>query len=86
MFRTSILGSNEMFGGSFDGSFEIPFDHLSRLVVYLPFIGLFTYQVQDFWSINSSELGDSIGDIRWLGGGFKHFLFSPLPGEMIQFD
>ena len=25
---------------------------------------------------------------RWyiLGGGFKYFLFSPLPGEMIQFD
>ena len=22
----------------------------------------------------------------WLGGGFKHFSFSPLPGEMIQFD
>ena len=21
-----------------------------------------------------------------LGGGFKHFFFSPLPGEMIQFD
>ena len=21
-----------------------------------------------------------------LDGGFKHFLFSPLPGEMIQFD
>ena len=21
-----------------------------------------------------------------LGGGFKYFLFSPLPGEMIQFD
>ena len=21
----------------------------------------------------------------FLGGGFKHFLFSPLPGEMIQF-
>ena len=21
-----------------------------------------------------------------LGSGFKHFLFSPLPGEMIQFD
>ena len=21
-----------------------------------------------------------------LGGGLKHFLFSPLPGEMIQFD
>ncbi len=22
----------------------------------------------------------------YLGGGFKHVLFSPLPGEMIQFD
>ena len=22
----------------------------------------------------------------WLGGGFKYFLFSPVPGEMIQFD
>ena len=22
----------------------------------------------------------------FLGGGFKHFLFSPLPGEMIQLD
>ena len=22
----------------------------------------------------------------YLGGGFKDFLFSPLPGEMIQFD
>ena len=24
--------------------------------------------------------------IIFLGGGFKYFLFSPLPGEMIQFD
>ena len=24
--------------------------------------------------------------IHDLGGGFKHFLFSPLPGQMIQFD
>ena len=23
---------------------------------------------------------------QWLGGGFKHFLFPPLPGEMIQID
>ena len=23
---------------------------------------------------------------RLLGGGFKDFLFSPLPGEMIHFD
>ena len=21
-----------------------------------------------------------------LGGGFRYFLFSPLPGEMVQFD
>ena len=26
------------------------------------------------------------GAIYFLGGGFKYFLFSPLPGEMIQFD
>ena len=26
------------------------------------------------------------GMYRWLGGGFKYFLFTPLPGEMIQFD
>ncbi len=25
-------------------------------------------------------------DDSHLGGGFKHFLLSPLPGEMIQFD
>ena len=24
--------------------------------------------------------------IIWLGAGFKYLLFSPLPGEMIQFD
>ena len=24
--------------------------------------------------------------LQFLGGGFKYFLFSPLPGEMIQFD
>ena len=23
---------------------------------------------------------------QWLGVGFKHFLFLPLPGEIIQFD
>ena len=23
---------------------------------------------------------------QWLGGGFKYFIFSPLPGEIIQFD
>jgi len=27
-----------------------------------------------------------INEIRFLGGGFKHFLFPPLPGEDFQFD
>ena len=30
--------------------------------------------------------GDICYVIQYLGGGFKYFLFSPLPGEMIQFD
>ena len=33
------------------------------------------------WCKNSDENGNSC-----LVGGFKYFLFSPLPGEMIQFD
>ena len=28
----------------------------------------------------------SAGQMNLLGGGFKYFLFSTLPGEMIQFD
>ena len=32
-------------------------------------------------NIKSQLNGDT-----YLGGDFKHFLFSPLPGEMIQFD
>ena len=28
----------------------------------------------------------TIGCLHILGGGFKHFLFLPLPGEIIQFD
>ena len=35
-----------------------------------------------FWS-HSVESG---GTYHYLVGGFKYFLFSPLPGEMIQFD
>ena len=31
--------------------------------------------------------GTSMGKKHiYLGGGLKHFLFTPLPGEMIQFD
>ena len=29
---------------------------------------------------------DQKGHFVYLGGGFKYFLFLPLPGEMIQFD
>ena len=29
---------------------------------------------------------DKLDDNQQLGGGFKYFLFSPLPGEMLQFD
>ena len=28
----------------------------------------------------------ALGDVNDLDGGFKYFLCSPLPGEMIQFD
>ena len=36
------------------------------------------------FSVETSQLPE--WKKRVLGGGFKHFLFSPLPGEMIQFD
>ena len=36
-------------------------------------------------SVNSC-LFKSIGTLFHLGGGFKYLLFSPLAGEMIQFD
>ena len=39
-------------------------------------------QPPDFWSINSI----TSKSWQWLGGGFKNLLFSPLLGEMIQFD
>ncbi len=32
------------------------------------------------------EVKEQEGSILLLGGGFKDFLFSPLFGEMIQFD
>ena len=31
-------------------------------------------------------LGIFVLNFDFLGGGLKHFLFSPLPGEMIQID
>ena len=32
------------------------------------------------------EFATILGFITFLGGGFQYFLFSALPGEMIQFD
>ena len=38
-------------------------------------------------SCNQFEIGTRFGgNLFFLGGGFKYFLFSPLHGEMIQFD
>ena len=41
-------------------------------------------------SLKYTYLGDGINTLQvhghFLGGGCKHFLFSPLLGEMIQFD
>ena len=34
----------------------------------------------------ANDLEQGLSKISSLGGGFKYFLFSPLPGEMIQFD
>ena len=34
----------------------------------------------------AEHLGSNCSSKAWLGGGFKYFLFSPLPGEMIRFD
>ena len=38
------------------------------------------------WWIFQRLLLSSAGDQQKLGGGFKYFVFSPPPGEMIQFD
>ena len=36
-------------------------------------------------NVKTKTLGD-VKQTYYLGGGLKHFLFTPLPGEMIQFD
>ena len=38
------------------------------------------------WSDMDSWMMYTFDVYVYLGGGFKYFLFSPLPGEMIQFD
>ncbi len=47
-------------------------------------MGRFNHQLDDVWwmIVIFWECWLQV----WLGGGFKYFLFSPLPGEMIQFD
>ena len=38
-------------------------------------------------TVTKSFKGQGLGSVtQLLGGGFKYFLFQPLPGEMIQFD
>ena len=44
-------------------------------------IGGYFYKVRP-----KTSYKESYTYIPYLGGGFKYFLFSPLPGEMIQFD
>jgi len=41
-------------------------------------------QVTAVWAVEMSMSRNFFA--QTLGGGFKYFLFSPLPGEMIQFD
>ena len=46
-------------------------------------------EISSFFRIESSWIlffGQDCFVNRELGGGFKYVLFSPLPGEMIQFD
>ena len=51
---------------------------LSMANDWIPRIGTF-HETWNHWTCISLK-------ITQLGGGFKYFLFSPLPGEMIQFD
>ena len=45
------------------------------------------YQQPFFLEVAEENSGETIGLYSNLvGGGFKHFLFSPLLGKMIQFD
>ena len=44
-------------------------------------------RVKSVHELCSLENGWTFEDVfSILGGGFKYFLFSPLPGEMIHFD
>ena len=42
-------------------------------------------QLETWPKIGGKKWGTTVKHLQ-LGGGFKRFLFSPLPGEMIQFD
>ena len=46
------------------------------------------FNVDDVATCVQQDITHTLETLRilWLGGGFKHFLFSPLPGEIIQFD
>ena len=49
----------------------------------------FNYQAQlvnGGFLVAFNSINPLVGLKKNLGGGFNYFLFSPLPGEMIQFD
>ena len=55
--------------------------------LYMAYIGVVTYNPL-FLTFDTNLLGHPSSEDEHfkLGGGFKYFLFSPLLGEMIQFD
>jgi len=48
-------------------------------------LGLHLQQLREVWGPKNGINNQNTNQLL-LGGGFKYFLFSPLPGEMIQFD
>jgi len=54
----------------------------SRIQVY-PALNFQVFSGSFRWNLKNHPIEN---EHHLLGGGFKHFLFSPLPGEMIQFD
>ena len=43
-------------------------------------------QIEEILAGGNSKIFWNVYPDPWLGGGFRHSLFSPLLGEMIQFD
>ena len=57
------------------------------LVLGLPLASQVAFRMQQLLLVEKKCFAKNHGDLKTgLGGVFKHLLFSPLPGEMIQFD